>query len=147
MHQKTISSEMEGINFGEFSAECPEITRDSLCLCNLLRDFPDKYVVCLTSKLPEFCSAGGELPPSNLCCSTLCSVSCSMLHLHHCKGHWNKFWPEAFGIDRQSKLAPDIWRKLVKYITGYFKTFYSAPSLTLNFSESLQTTSSSDGKS
>ena len=79
MHQKTISSEMEGINFGEFSAECPEITRDSLCLCNLLRDFPDKYVVCLTSKLPEFCSAGGELPPSNLCCSTLCSaVPCSI---------------------------------------------------------------------
>lgn len=60
-------------------------------------------------------------------------LSCSMLHLHHCKGHWNRFWPEAFGIDRQSKLAPDVWRKVVKYITGYFKTFYSAPSLTLNF--------------
>ena len=53
---------MEGINFGEFSAECPEITRDLLCLCNLLRDFPDKYVVCLTSKLPEFYSAGESTP-------------------------------------------------------------------------------------
>ena len=42
---------MEGINFGEFSAECPEITRDSLCLCNLLRDFPDKYVVCFPSSV------------------------------------------------------------------------------------------------